>query len=77
MDVWVPVIVAVIAALPPTLVAYAALHKAREVKDDIEAVHMEVNSRLSQLLTLTGKSSHAEGVKQERDRKGNDGNPGT
>lgn len=34
----------------------------------IKEVHVMVNSRLSELLALTKKSSHAEGVKEQKDK---------
>ena len=51
------IIVAAIAALPTTLASLLALFK-------ISSVHKEINSRMTELLELTRKASHAEGVKE-------------
>ncbi len=51
------VIVALIGALPATLGVCLGLVN----RQKIEAVHIAVNSRLTELLELTAKSSHAEG----------------
>ena len=56
-------------AIPPTIMALAALiaswRNGRKVESStkkIEELHVLVNSRLTQLLELTAKSSRAEGV---------------
>lgn len=38
-------------------------------RKDIKDVHVLINSRLTQLLELTQKSSHAEGVLEGKDEK--------
>lgn len=57
-----PVQIAVIAAMPPTIVAGGALIVAIKSKAAIREVHLSVNSRLTQLLEAVSKASHAEGV---------------
>lgn len=44
------VIMALIAALPPTLVALAGWFKSQKVEKDVAEVHLSINSRLEQLL---------------------------
>lgn len=47
MDTWVVILVAVIAALPPTLVAILAR---RTTSKKLDEIHILVNSRLSEAL---------------------------
>ena len=65
------VLAAVIAAIPPTLVAIVVVDVTirGQVKsqEKIQQVHIEINSRMTQLLDLTSKASHAEGVRDARD----------
>ena len=37
----------------------------------IEQVHIATNSMKDELVAVTAKASHAEGVKEEKDRQGN------
>ncbi len=37
-------------------------------RSKINAIHLEVNSRMTELLNLSRASAHAEGVKQEKER---------
>lgn len=60
---------ALIASIPPTVVAGVALFQAFRVGRAVQVVHLTMNSRLDQLVALTAKSSHAAGVKEEKDRK--------
>ena len=60
---WEPIIIGVIAALPPSLVGVAALLQA------IKA-HNAVNSKMDALLELTRKSAFAEGQKEEKEKHG-------
>jgi len=53
------VLLALIAAIPPTLVALAAFIQAKKT-------HLAVNSRMTELLTLTRESSEAKGVVREK-----------
>lgn len=63
------VIVGIVAATPPTLLAMAALvssfRNGRAVKD----VHVLFNSRMDQFLKVTKESAHAEGVKEEKEKQ--------
>lgn len=43
-----------------------------KIMTDLKAIHLEINSRLTQLLTLTADSSRAEGIEQERLRGNSD-----
>jgi hypothetical protein len=42
------------------------LRKAKEVNTKANEIHVLINSRMSELLALTGRASHAEGVEQGR-----------
>jgi len=42
--------------------------KAIEIADKITAVHQQINGRMGEMLDLTAKKSHAEGVLQEKTR---------
>ena len=65
------VLAAVIAAIPPTLVAIVGvvvtIRGQVKSQEKIQQVHIEINSRMTQLLDLTSKASHAEGVRDARD----------
>lgn len=60
MIIAVPIAAAVIAALPPTYVAWSARRKILELR-------VEVNGRLSQLLTETENAAGAEGEQRGRE----------
>ena len=59
-----PVLIALIAATPPTLMGAAALFVGFHNKNKLQALHIDVNSRLSQLII----ASRAEGAQTERDK---------
>jgi hypothetical protein len=61
--------VAIIAAVPPTVVALGAVFLGWMNRTKLTDVGQKVDGRLTELLELTRKSSHAEGV---RDGKQND-----
>lgn len=61
------VAIAAIAGLPATLVALATLVTAMRANRKVQALHVVVNSRLTQLLALTAKASRAEGVASVRE----------
>ena len=54
------VLVALVGAVPTTLIGIAALVKAAKISKQIDG-------RLSELLAITKKAAHAEGVKDEKD----------
>ena len=60
------------ASIAPTIAALAALVfgwcDRKRMRKEITEVHIAVNSRMDALLALTKKSSHAEGVKDEKDK---------
>jgi hypothetical protein len=58
---WGPIVIAAIAALPPTLVALLSLRKSKQNEAAIEQVHISINSRLTELLIATAAASRAEG----------------
>lgn len=68
MTIPLAITIAIIAALPPTLAAVLAWAGSRRNSRQIQEIHVSVNSRLTELLALTAKSSHAAGEKAEKDR---------
>lgn len=58
------IIVAIIAALPPTIVALLALRKSTSNGKAVAEVHLALNSRLDELLRSTRTAAHAAGVKE-------------
>lgn len=62
------VLVGIVAATPPTLLALAALVTAFRNGRAVKEVHLAVNSRLDDLVKLTRKDAHAEGVKEEQEK---------
>ncbi len=61
--------VALISALPSTILAAGTLIAAIRNGFKTDAVHLAVNSRLSELLEVTRSSSHAKGVADEQARQ--------
>jgi hypothetical protein len=59
---------ALIAATPPTLVAIGAVILGWMNKTKLGNVEQKVDGRLTELLELTRKASHAEGEKAEHDK---------
>ena len=59
--------IAIIASTPPTIVALGAVVLGWLNRTKLTDVGQRVDGRLTQLLELTRKSSHAEGVKDEKD----------
>ena len=60
------IIVAIIVAIPPTLVAILALIQGMKNGRATEEIHLSVNSRMDELLAVTKGESHAEGLAQGR-----------
>ncbi len=58
----IPTLISGVAALAAAYFGYRNYQQLIQIK-------VEINHRLSQLLELTVKSSHAEGVLQEREKK--------
>jgi len=58
--------IALIAAVPPTLVALLAWFSSRKNGKAIVDVHLSMNSRLDQLLKSTRDNAHAEGMAAQR-----------
>ena len=56
-----PVQIALIVAVAPTLLALASVVSSFRNSKKLEALHVDVNSRLSQLLAKTETSARAEG----------------
>jgi len=67
-----PIIVAIIAALPGTIFGVISYKKVSEI-------HVQINSRMDQLLALarteSGALGRAEGIQSERDKKGSKSQP--
>jgi hypothetical protein len=65
-----PVQIALIVAVAPTLLALAGVVNSVRNSQKLNTIHVDLNSRLTQLLLATGASAHAngkaEGVAQER-----------
>ncbi len=59
---------ALIVAIPPTLMALAALIRSIRNGSEIQKVHVLINSRMESLLSLTRISSFAAGEKAEKDK---------
>jgi len=57
------ILVALIAAIPPTLIALAGFIA---VLKGQKQIYLSMNSRLDELLKLTAKSAHAEGMEAQR-----------
>lgn len=55
------IIIAVIAATPPTLVALLSFFKSRNNATAIQEVHLSVNSRMDELLAASKGEARAEG----------------
>ena len=60
-----PVLIALIVALPPTIVGlgqiWLGLSAKRELKNDVKSLHKEVNGRMTELLQQTGLAATATG----------------
>jgi hypothetical protein len=59
-----PIWIALIAALPPTMVAAGAVFMGMSNQRGIKDLHVSVNSRMDQLLEQKGLASKAEGLKE-------------
>lgn len=55
------VLLALIATIPPTLMALGALMAAIKANHKVEDLHVAVNSRLTELLDTTRKAAEAKG----------------
>jgi hypothetical protein len=62
-------LITLITVLTTFIVAIISLYKTIKQGNKIQELHLIVNSRLSELLKLTEKSSYAEGAKSELDKK--------
>ena len=59
-------ILTAIAAIVAAVMAFNASKKSDENGTKIQAVHVDLNSRLTQLITATGAAAHAEGLEAGR-----------
>jgi hypothetical protein len=60
-----------IAAVPGIIAAirsHDAVRLARENNGKIDTISVEVDGKMTELLELTRKASHAEGIKEEKER---------
>ncbi len=62
-----PVIIAMIVAIPPTFTALCGLGVSLINQRKLRTLHLQVNSRLDQLLISSKNLSHAEGMQAQRD----------
>ena len=60
------IIIAIIAAIPPTLVGLLVFYSSRKNARAIEDVHISINSRMDQLLESSKGEAKAQGVVQGR-----------
>lgn len=63
------IIIAILASLPPTILALAALLASLRGLKKVEAVHKATNSMHDALVALTDKEAHARGVADEKARQ--------
>lgn len=61
------IIVALIAAVPPTIAAVASLLASRKNKEKIDVLHVRLNSRLDEMIEIVKKSSVAQGRQEQRE----------
>lgn len=61
-------IIILITQIVTLLTAGLAFWASRKNKSAIHEIHVSINSRMDELLKLTATSSHAEGVKEEKDK---------
>jgi len=64
------IIVAAIAALPPTLVAFLSLRAGNKNKQAIDQVHILINNRMTELLKTSIGEARLEGRAIERKEAG-------
>lgn len=68
----------ILAAIPPILIALGAIYVAvknankaveavKEAKESVQEIKVSIDGRMDELLTLTRKASHAEGMKDEKE----------
>jgi len=63
-----PVLIAVIVAMPPTLTGLVGLIVSLVNRKKIDVLHLQINNRMSELLTLAHSQGHSEGVASEIER---------
>jgi hypothetical protein len=64
-DIWI----LVVEHAPATIAAIAALVASLHNRSQITALHLAVNSRLTELLAISKAAARAEGVESERTRR--------
>ena len=62
------VTVALITAVPPTIVAGIAVWQARQAKAQVNEVHLSVNSRMDEMLEMNRREATLEATEAERKR---------
>ena len=62
-------LITLVTALVALITSIVTLVKIIKTSNKIQEIHVSINSRMDELLKLTSKSSHAEGIKQELDRE--------
>ena len=67
------IVLAIIVALPPTIVSLAALVASfrgqQQTREEYKQLHIKINSRMDELLDLTKASSRAEGILEGKEGK--------
>ena len=65
MSDYAPIIVSVVAAAGAIISAIIS----HSTKRNLVALHLQINSRMEELLKLTEKAARAEGVKEQKDKQ--------
>lgn len=64
---WNTIVLALIAVVPTTVAALAAWRSSRRNAEAIQRVHIDINSRMTELLKASKAESKAEGREQGRE----------
>ena len=63
------IIPALLIATPPTMVALLSMRKNEDNKKNIQELHVLINSRMTELLEVTGKSERMAGAQDQREKE--------
>jgi len=63
-----PVVVALFVAVNAAALGWYGVWRANKSTKSFDSLKIEINHRMDELLELTRTSSHAEGVKEEKDK---------
>lgn len=62
-----PIIIAIVISVPPTIAAVIGLWKMQKIAGAIYNIHVELNGRLTEWIENVKVSSHAAGMKEQKD----------